>query len=125
MPSGSGTPTGAMPSGAAPSGGAGGADGGQNISDFGASVVNASHLSTLKVDPWTADVDSIIYGNSSCILNPEGEIGPYCTETRLPFDQSYSCADKDFQTSKASSSATISLRPSRVFPSTLRNNSST
>ncbi|KAK5209999.1 hypothetical protein LTR47_002887 [Exophiala xenobiotica] len=77
MPSGSGAPTGAMPSGAAPSGGAGGADGGGNITDFGASVANASHLSNLTVDPWATDVDSIIYGNSSCILNPEGEIGPY------------------------------------------------
>jgi hypothetical protein len=85
MASGSSVPTGAMPSGAAPSGassngtgGGGGADSGQNISDFGATVANTSHLSTLDVDPWTSDVESIIYGNSSCILNPEGEVGPYC-----------------------------------------------
>ncbi|KAK5461059.1 hypothetical protein LTS15_003122 [Exophiala xenobiotica] len=77
MPPGSGAPSGAMCSGAAPSGGAGGADGGENITDFGVSVANASHLSNLTVDPWTTEVDSIIYGNSSCILNPEGEIGPY------------------------------------------------
>jgi hypothetical protein len=85
-----------MPSGAAPSGGAGGADGGGNITDFGASVANASHLSNLTVDPWTTDVNSIVYGNSSCILNPEGEIGPYCTVPCPPFDQTSHAADKGF-----------------------------
>ncbi|KAK4941670.1 hypothetical protein LTR10_018409 [Elasticomyces elasticus] len=76
-------PSGAAPSGAtgaAPSGGSGGDAGGgssANISDFGATVANTSHESSLDVTPWTTDYESLIYGNSSCILNPEGEIGPY------------------------------------------------
>ncbi|KAJ9636052.1 hypothetical protein H2204_005549 [Knufia peltigerae] len=78
IPSGTSMPSGSVPSGAAPSGGAGGgADGGVNISDFGSQVANTSHLSTLNISPWTADVESIIYANASCVLNPEGETGPY------------------------------------------------
>lgn len=49
----------------------------QNISDFGTTVANTSHLSTLAVYPNMTGVDSIIFANNSCILNPEGEVGPY------------------------------------------------
>ncbi|KAH8587767.1 Intradiol ring-cleavage dioxygenase [Bisporella sp. PMI_857] len=41
------------------------------------SVTNTSHLSDLNVTPTTVGVEEIIYSNSSCILSPEGEIGPY------------------------------------------------
>ncbi|KAI1619415.1 extracellular dioxygenase [Exophiala viscosa] len=67
-------------SGAAPTGSSGGDAGGGGtayISDFGATVANTSHESSLDVTPWTTDYESVIYGNSSCILNPEGETGPY------------------------------------------------
>jgi hypothetical protein len=43
-----------------------------------ASVTNTSHLSTLDVTPTTSGVEEIIFSNSSCLLSPEGEIGPFC-----------------------------------------------
>jgi hypothetical protein len=48
-----------------------------------ASVTNTSHLSTLDVTPTTSGVEEIIFSNSSCLLAPEGEIGPFC-ESRPP-----------------------------------------
>ncbi|KFY26443.1 hypothetical protein V491_01301 [Pseudogymnoascus sp. VKM F-3775] len=36
-----------------------------------------SHLSSLDVSPTTSGVEDIIYSNSSCLLSPEGEEGPF------------------------------------------------
>jgi len=49
-----------------------------------ASVTNTSHLSTLDVTPTTSGVEEIIFSNSSCLLAPEGEIGPFCKNNPLP-----------------------------------------
>lgn len=55
-----------------------------DLSDYGSSVVNSSHLSNLTVTPYTQNVEEIIFaGNSSCILNPEGEVGPYYVQGEL------------------------------------------
>jgi protocatechuate 3,4-dioxygenase beta subunit len=47
-------------------------------------TVSESHLSTLDVAPTTTGVEEIIFSNSSCILAPEGEIGPFCTSPHVP-----------------------------------------
>ncbi|OBT66049.1 hypothetical protein VE03_03267 [Pseudogymnoascus sp. 23342-1-I1] len=36
-----------------------------------------SHLSSLDVSPTTSGVEDIIFSNSSCLLSPEGEEGPF------------------------------------------------
>lgn len=72
------TPSGsAMPT---PSGGAGGGAPGDDttLTDWGAQVANTSHLSNLTVTPDMAGVEDLIFQNTSCVLSPEGEIGPYC-----------------------------------------------
>ncbi|KAB2578167.1 putative extracellular dioxygenase protein [Lasiodiplodia theobromae] len=71
------TPSGgAMPT---PSGGAGGGAPGDDttLTDWGAQVANTSHLSNLTVTPDMAGVEDLIFQNTSCVLSPEGEIGPY------------------------------------------------
>ncbi|KAL1619661.1 hypothetical protein SLS54_006598 [Diplodia seriata] len=40
-------------------------------------VANTSHLSNLTVTPGTPGFEDLIFQNSSCVLSPEGEIGPY------------------------------------------------
>lgn len=47
------------------------------------SVTNTSHLSALDVTPTTAGVEEIIFSNASCILSPEGEMGPFCESPNL------------------------------------------
>lgn len=42
-------------------------------------ATDVSHLSSLDVTPTTSGVESIIFANSTCLLSPEGEEGPYCT----------------------------------------------
>lgn len=42
------------------------------------SPLSISHLSGLDVTPTTANVEEIIYSNSSCVLSLEGETGPFC-----------------------------------------------
>jgi hypothetical protein len=42
------------------------------------SVTDESHLSSLDVTPTTPGVEEIIFANSTCLLSPEGEEGPYC-----------------------------------------------
>lgn len=85
MPSGS-APSGAMPSGtgAAPSGsggsggGSGGGGGSSSLSDYGASLLNASHHSD-RTDV-TLNITSTELFNSTenlCLLQPEATIGPY------------------------------------------------
>lgn len=51
------------------------------------SVTNTSHLSNLNVTDTTKSsgiwgVEDLIYSNSSCLLSPEGEVGPYCTSKK-------------------------------------------
>lgn len=78
--------SGSAPSGSMPSGGGnstGNSTGGagqlaSSISTFGEEVANTTHLSNLTVTPSTSGVEEIIFGNHSCILNPEGEVGPFC-----------------------------------------------
>ncbi|OMP85266.1 hypothetical protein BK809_0003936 [Diplodia seriata] len=64
---------------ATPSGGAGGGAPGDDatLTDWGAQVANTSHLSNLTVTPGTPGFEDLIFQNSSCVLSPEGEIGPY------------------------------------------------
>ncbi|KAH8589219.1 Intradiol ring-cleavage dioxygenase [Bisporella sp. PMI_857] len=40
-------------------------------------ATDVSHLSSLDVTPTTSGVESIIFANSTCLLSPEGEEGPY------------------------------------------------
>lgn len=41
-------------------------------------MLNTSHLSNLTVTPNTTNVDELIFsGNNSCVLSPEGVVGPY------------------------------------------------
>ncbi|KAG4428904.1 hypothetical protein IFR05_015618 [Cadophora sp. M221] len=40
-------------------------------------ATDVSHLSSLDVSPTTSSVESIIFANSTCLLSPEGEEGPY------------------------------------------------
>ncbi|PVH79822.1 aromatic compound dioxygenase [Cadophora sp. DSE1049] len=40
-------------------------------------ATDESHLSSLDVTPTTSNVESIIFDNSTCVLSPEGEEGPY------------------------------------------------
>lgn len=47
-------------------------------------ATDESHLSTLDVSPTTSGVEDIIFSNSSCLLSPEGEEGPYCTLPPTP-----------------------------------------
>ncbi|KAH6717462.1 Intradiol ring-cleavage dioxygenase [Leptodontidium sp. MPI-SDFR-AT-0119] len=40
-------------------------------------ATDVSHLSSLDVTPTTSGVEDIIFANSTCLLSPEGEEGPY------------------------------------------------
>ncbi|OBT97398.1 hypothetical protein VE01_04313 [Pseudogymnoascus verrucosus] len=40
-------------------------------------ATDESHLSSLDVSPTTSGVEDIIFSNSSCLLSPEGEEGPF------------------------------------------------
>ncbi|MAD83100.1 MAG: hypothetical protein CL912_09050 [Deltaproteobacteria bacterium] len=41
-------------------------------------ATDVSHLSSLDVTPTTSNVEALIFDNSTCVLSPEGEEGPYC-----------------------------------------------
>lgn len=69
-------PSSVMASGATPSDTTDGVNR-QNTGDSWATFSNSSHLSSLDVNPNMSNVDNIIFGNTSCILNPEATIGPY------------------------------------------------
>ncbi|EOD52975.1 putative extracellular dioxygenase protein [Neofusicoccum parvum UCRNP2] len=62
---------------ATPSGGGGAPGDDATLSDWGAQVANTSHLSNLTVTPDMPGVEDLIFENSSCVLSPEGEIGPF------------------------------------------------
>lgn len=47
-------------------------------------ATDESHLSTLDVSPTTSGVEDVIFSNSSCLLSPEGEEGPFCTLPPTP-----------------------------------------
>lgn len=77
-------PSGSLSGGPPSASGAGAAGGSANLSDYGTTVANTSHLSNLHVYPNSSNVEEIIFaGNSSCTLNPEGEVGPYYVRGEL------------------------------------------
>ncbi|KAF7897629.1 hypothetical protein EAF00_005857 [Botryotinia globosa] len=47
-----------------------------HLKDRDTSPLPTSHLSSLDVTQSTADVEAIIFSNSSCVLQAEGEVGP-------------------------------------------------
>ncbi|KAF5874023.1 putative extracellular dioxygenase protein [Botrytis fragariae] len=50
---------------------------GNSLKDRDTSPLTTSHLSSLDVTPSTADVEAIVFSNSSCVLQAEGEVGRF------------------------------------------------